>query len=345
MSEFRKDPLTARWRIVAEGRLARPNKYAAPVPTASDSEDCPFCEGHEARTPAEVAAVRPKGSLPNGPGWTVRAIPNRYPTVTPDAHSGPSPNHGRFERALGSGVHEVIIEAPRHSPDLPYLHPMQLGVLFRFLRDRVRVATDRGGVAAVVLFENRGPESGGTLPHPHAQLIATETVPYRLEEELRGFRLPAESTTDRCRLESIVDAEVASGERIIASDSSFTTFAPFASEFPYEVWLVPKRHATTFAGSTDREVDRLAQLLPALLRTIDTIRPGASYNWIIHGLSGPSAAGAPFHWHVEVAPRLVRADGYDLGAGTPVNPVAPEAAATEIREKLVVEDRPDPQKP
>ena len=80
MSEFRKDPITGIWRIVAEGRGTRPNEYAAPPPSPSAEADCPFCEGREALTPPEVAAVRLDRSAPNGPGWTVRAIPNRFPT-------------------------------------------------------------------------------------------------------------------------------------------------------------------------------------------------------------------------------------------------------------------------
>jgi UDPglucose--hexose-1-phosphate uridylyltransferase len=342
MPEFRKDPLTGRWRIIAEGRLGRPNKYAGPLPVPRADDDCPFCEGREERTPPELAALRPAGGPPNGPGWTVRAIPNRYPTVSPSSPSPSTTDRRWFEQKPATGIHEVIIEAPRHSPDLPYLAGDQLQSLFRFFRDRVRSAVAGSRLPGVILFENRGPESGGTLPHPHAQLIATEQLPPRVEEELQGFRREAASPTGGCLLESMVKADLDAAERVISSDGTLTAFAPFASEFPYEVWIAPRRHASTFSDSTDEELDRLAQLLPALLRSLDAVRPGGSYNWFVHGVADPTSR---FHWHLEIAPRWVRADGYDLGAGMAVNPVAPEAAAAELRQKLAETERSGPQKP
>jgi UDPglucose--hexose-1-phosphate uridylyltransferase len=332
MSEFRRDPITGRWRVVAEGRSARPNEYPFPPVSPTAEADCPFCEGHEARTPPEVAAVRGPTTEPDGPGWTVRAIPNRFPTVSSPSTPPVLESSRPFERAPAAGVHEVVIAGPQHSPDLGYLPPEHLRALFRLLRDRVRSLTDRPGIGAVLLFENRGPESGGTLPHPHLQLVATELVPFRLEEERAGFDRRTRPTTGRCLLESVVAAERAARERIVDDEGAFTAFAPFASEFPFELWLVPKRHATTFAEASDVEVDELATLLPRVLRGLDAISPRASYNWYVHGMR--PRRGSVFHWHVELAPRLVRADGFELGAGTSVNPVAPEAAAEQFRDQF-----------
>ena len=345
MPEFRKDPLTGRWRIVAEGRSARPNEYAPGPALPSNDADCPFCEGREARTPPEVAAVRGNAGRPNGPGWTVRAVPNRFPSVAPA--SGPPLPAGAapFQRHAATGAHEVIIESPGHSPDLPYLAPEQLRSVFRFLRERVAALTALPGISSVVLFENRGPESGGTLPHPHAQIVATELPSPRVEEEAEGFRRGSAGTAGECRLEAIVAAESGARERVVSSAGAFTAFAPFASEFPYETWIVPKRHANTFAESTDREVDELAVLLPSVLRALDGVRPRASYNWYVHGRASRTDSPAAFHWHVEVAPRLVRPDGYELGSGVSVNPVPPERAAAELRKGLTTSGRPAARKP
>lgn len=334
MSEFRKDPITGRWRIIAEGRSARPNEYGTLPPAVTADANCPFCEGNESRTPPEVASVRPPGSVPNGPGWLARSIPNRFPTVAPGSPSSAPRGASPFERAPGAGFHEVIIEGPAHTPDLPYLADDHLTALFRFLRERVRDVSSRSTVAAALLFENRGPESGGTLPHPHAQLVATEDVPFRLMEEREGFRRASRSGRDSCLLEAVARAESDAAVRVVSADELFLAFAPFASEHPYEVWVVPRRHRAMFSDATDEEVDRLAQLLPAVLRALDGVRPYSSYNWFVHGLRSPPQEEAEFHWHVEVAPRLVRPDGYELGGGTSVNPVSPETAALELRSQL-----------
>jgi UDPglucose--hexose-1-phosphate uridylyltransferase len=277
-------------------------------------------------TPPESAALRPPGSPSNGPGWRARAIPNRFPTVDGVPGSVP-PDLGTFTSQPGEGVHEVVIEGPQHSPGLAYLPPEQRRDVFRFLRDRVRDLTARPGIANVLLFENWGPESGGTLWHPHAQLVGLPFVPPRVAEERDHFQ---KAPAGGCLLESIVDAERKAAARLVSDAPSMVAYAPFASEHPFETWIVPKRHGASFGDATDTEVDRLAELLPAVLRALATAWPGSSYNWFVHGLGATAPGGAAFHWHVEVVPRLVRPDGFDLGAGVPVNPVAPEAAATAL---------------
>lgn len=345
MSEFRRDPITGRWRVVAEGRSARPDEYRAPSSYRSaDAEDCPFCEGREGRTPPEIAAVRPNGSVADAPGWTVRSIPNRFPTVDGVGTEGATAGSGMFQRAAGAGLHEVIVTSPAHAPGLPHFTSSHLRELFRFFRVRVRDLAARPSIRSVLLFENAGPESGGTLLHPHVQLVATETIPFRLIEELEGFRRIADSGPSDCGLESVVASEARAAERIVANDERFAVLAPFASEHPYEIWIIPHRHASTFAAASGGEVERLAELLPAVLRALDRVRPGASYNWYIHGLEPPPGTGSGFHWHVEIAPRLLRVDGYELGAGTPVNPVPPERATAELRAQLEKERSSAPQK-
>ena len=331
MSEFRRDPFLGRWTIVAEGRSARPNEYTGPPPPAGAAADCPFCEGHESRTPPEVAAVRPSGSAPNGPGWTARAIPNRFPTVTLAPTAPAVASTATLEREPALGIHEVIVEDSRHGTDLPYLPADQHRTLFRFFRDRMRAALGTPGVSNVLLFENRGPESGGTLPHPHAQLVASHRIPARLEEERRAFRTGGADSPGTCRLEKVVESELHAGERVVAHEGALTAFAPFASDFPYEVWIVPDRHAASFADATDVEVDGLASLLPQVLRALDRVRSHPSYNWFVHGDRASADGTGGFHWHVEVVPRLVRPDGYELGSGVAVNPVRPETAAAELR--------------
>jgi UDPglucose--hexose-1-phosphate uridylyltransferase len=336
MSEFRRDPFLGHWRLFAEGRSARPNEYAVPPVAAGSAEGCPFCPGRESQTPSELAAVRPPDSPPNRPGWTVRSIPNRFPTLEPTARGSASPPGAFFERSPGVGTHEVIVASPFHGTALAFLPGDAQLALFRFFRDRVRVAEDRAGVRTTILLENKGPESGGTLPHPHAQLLASETVPDRVREESDALR----RSRPGCGLERVLEHERAAGERIVEETDSFLVFAPFASEHPLELWIVPRRHRPSLAAARDAEVDALAGVLPRALRALEATRPGASYNWFVHGRSGSGTDVDAFHWHVELTPRLHRADGFELAAGIPVNSILPEQAAVEYRRAIGREAEP-----
>src|SRR3989304_5198350 len=69
-TELRKDPTSGRWVLVTN-RARRP----------SDGPRCPFCPGHEAETPPEIAAYRSDGQPPNSSDWLVRVIPERAPLL------------------------------------------------------------------------------------------------------------------------------------------------------------------------------------------------------------------------------------------------------------------------
>ena len=332
MSEFREDPITGRRVILVPGRAARPNEHAVAPPTATTVGDCPFCEGNESRTPAELAAVGAPGRRPNGPGWQVRVIPNRFPTV----EGGPSPpgakeEAGRLDGRPASGYHEVVIESPTHSPGLPFLPEDQVLRVLRMCRDRVRYLSERSPGGSVTLFENVGPESGGSLWHPHSQLVAVPVVSPSLLEEMEGAERFRGRTGAGCAFEEVAKWETRDGSRRIFDSGGLVAYAPFASAYPFEVRLLPSRHAPSFGEATDEEVEALARRLPPLLQALLSVVPGASYNLVVRA---PATAYDRYHWHLDLYPRLVRPDGFDLGSGFHVNTVSPEDAAEALRAAL-----------
>src|SRR5215204_4785669 len=140
-AEVRIDQLTGLRTILSPARADRPFDFGgvATEPDPKGAETCPFCEGHEDRTPPETWADRPGGGEPDTPGWRVRAVPNLYPAL---AQSGEGPasaaasregltatgdplravSRGRepdlFRASAASGFHEVIISTPRHRTSL-----------------------------------------------------------------------------------------------------------------------------------------------------------------------------------------------------------------------------------
>src|SRR5687768_7356502 len=128
MAEVRIDPLSGLRAIVATERAERPGGALAVAPPAPiDAATDPFAEGHEDQTPPELYAVRPAGGAPDGPGWTVRAFPNRFPALTPGA---PTPAHdaqpGLFTALPARGAHEIIVNSPLAVPSLARLSAAQV---------------------------------------------------------------------------------------------------------------------------------------------------------------------------------------------------------------------------
>ena len=165
MPELRDDPLTGELVLLAPGRAARPHTVRRGAPGLVEAVPCPFCPGHEAETPPEVARVG--GGAPNGPGWRLRAFPNLYPIVGgPDATPG------------ATGAHEVVVLAPEHDRDLARLSDDDAGEVFALLRDRSG-ALATAGHAHVQVSVNHGAAAGASIAHPHAQILALDFVPPR----------------------------------------------------------------------------------------------------------------------------------------------------------------------
>ncbi|MCA9134779.1 MAG: DUF4921 family protein [Planctomycetales bacterium] len=79
-NEMRHDWLADRWVIIAPQRTTRPTDFVTTPAAIVDKGDCPFCCGHEERTPAAVASYR-SSRASNAGHWCVRVVPNKFPAV------------------------------------------------------------------------------------------------------------------------------------------------------------------------------------------------------------------------------------------------------------------------
>ena len=85
MPELRKDYVTDTWVVFSTVRSKRPEELKTSGRT-TPAEKCPFCYGHEHMTPPEILAYRKDGH-PNGSGWWIRCVPNKYPALEVEARS------------------------------------------------------------------------------------------------------------------------------------------------------------------------------------------------------------------------------------------------------------------
>jgi UDPglucose--hexose-1-phosphate uridylyltransferase len=349
LPEARIDQLTGQRALLAPGRRGRPRAFvpAAAQPRADAGATCPFCEGREQRTPPEVWANRPDGGEADGPGWTQRSVPNRYPVLTgpgtgvdagsaardsgltsaadPLRSSARAAEPELFRTAAVDGAHEVIVNSPRHVASLADLDEGELaGALAAW---RTRIATHADDASLVHLCVNEGPLAGSTLPHTHAQLFALPFVPTEVARERERFTAYHERTMGSHLLEDVLVEEVRRRDRLVAIDGDAALFCPWASRTPYEMRIVPRSVAPRFERD-DRGAAMLGRALAALGRLFDGV-PQLNL-WVRTAPRGT----AEFHWHIDLLPRLSIRAGFELGTGIEINSVAPERAAAELREAL-----------
>jgi UDPglucose--hexose-1-phosphate uridylyltransferase len=334
LPELRIDPLSGHRTIVAGERSRRPGGEPGCLPPEPiDRERDPFAEGHEDRTPPELAALRPNGGPPNSPGWTVRVVPNLYPALAPQAPGPGAPGDGAparsevqlelFVSRPASGAHEVIINGPQPVVSLAELPLEQVSAAVEVWRERMRAHSQS---AYVQLIVNERREAGASLPHTHAQLYALDFVPASVARERERFGAYATRMMGQNLLADLVAEEVRLRERIVAIDEEAVLIAPYSSRLPFELMLAPRVPRARFEDDGATGAALLHDGLQRLARHLGSSPP--LNMWV---RTAPRGA-EHFCWRIDVLPRLTHIAGLELAAELNLNIVAPEDAAAALRD-------------
>ena len=248
---------------------------------------CPFCPGGlEAPVPYDVR-------------WFV----NRWPSM-PD------------------GRCEVVLYTPRHDASFWALGEDGAARVVDLWAERSAQLGARDDIAYVLVFENRGPEVGSTITHPHGQIYAFDFVPdVPLGELERGtaFGPP--------------------GDRLVATAAGWQAWVPEAPTFPYALLLVPDMEIPDLPSLSSPGRRALARLLIDVLARLDRVFAAQTpYMLWIHQrpFDGGNWPQARLHveivtpWRASGVARYVAAG--ELGSGVFWNPVAPEDAAQALRD-------------
>jgi UDPglucose--hexose-1-phosphate uridylyltransferase len=331
LPELRKDPITGRWVIVATDRAMRPadfiREHVAPV----EGRFCPFCPGHEEKTPPEVLAYRPGGGLPNSTGWSLRVVPNKFPALRVEGDLNRQ-GEGLYDKMNGVGAHEVVIETPDHMLTLGDLSEKQVEDVFWASRDRIVDLRKDIRLRYILVFKTHGDAAGATLEHTHSQIIALPVIPKRALEEMEGARRYFDYRERCIYCDMVRQEEEGGGTRMILETEHYVAFCPYASRFAFETWIVPKKHSSHFESVEIAQVKNLGWMLRAVIRKVDQVLERPAYNLMIHSAPVQEGAMTHYHWHMEIIPRLTRVAGFEWGTDLYINPTPPEEAARFLRD-------------
>ncbi|MBI4907838.1 MAG: galactose-1-phosphate uridylyltransferase [Acidobacteria bacterium] len=332
MPELRQDPATKEWVIIATERMQRPDEFCRPAARPIQPEhdpDCPFCPGLETRTPPELWARRNAG-VANDPGWSVRVIPNKFAALVDEGNTDRHLLDGFFRQMDAVGHHEVVLETPVHNRFIHLMSTAEVEEVLHAYRARYLGLRQDRRVKLILIFKNHGEAAGTSLTHPHSQIAATPVVlayvRRKCEEAIRYF-----DATGRCLYVDIQKAEGQSGQRVILESGCFLVFHPFASQVPFETWIVPKRHRPSFGQVSTEELQDLAGVLKESLRRLAVLLNDPDYNYVIHSAPVDGEDEEYFLWHLEIVPRLTRIAGFELGTGMRINTARPEETALAMR--------------
>lgn len=320
-SQLRYDPLLDDWVVIAGHRQDR--TFQPPA------EQCPLCPSAPGR-PTEIPAE----------DYQVVVFENRFPALAMSAVE-PAPPAGDdplLAHRPGVGRCEVVCFTSDHVGAFSRLSPARVRTVMHAWADRTAELSELPGVEYVFVFENRGEEIGVTLAHPHGQIYGYPFVPPRIRRRLDVARRHRERTGD-CLSCAVLAAERRAGSRVVAGSAQWTAYVPAAARWPYEVHLVPHRHAPDLPALSRSERADFAEVYLDVLDRFDGLFDGPT----------PYIAAwqqAPVHGERELAhvslqlftvrrapDKLKFLAGSESGVGVFVNDIPPEVAADRLRSR------------
>lgn len=341
MPELRKDPIIGRWVIIATERARRPDFFITSAQDGPQEKICPFCEGNEQQTPPEIYSIRPKHTPANAPGWELRVVPSIAPFLRIE---GELDRHGKglYDLMTGVGAHEIIIESKEHTNNMSDLSPEQISKVIGCYIDRIVDLEKDKRFKYVMVFKNHGWSAGaGGIRHTRSQLIATPVNPKRVKEELVGARQYYDYH-ERCIFCDLIRQELETKSRVILDLDGFVVISPFAARFPFEMWVLPKKHSCDFVSLDAESRLNLGKVMKTILAKLKVGLNDPPYNYVIH--TAPfrrqktgywKSIDHDYHWHIEIMPRLTRVAGFEWGTGFYICPLPPEDSAKYLREVVI----------
>lgn len=319
MSQLRQNKLTGEWIIYAENRQKRPYDFVRHIaPKDIDASACPFCPGREDKITEIIEQVGTNEK------WSLRVFSNLYPAVS-EAVAKIQPQETIYQQAEGVGRHEILVDTPEHGQTIDTFSKEQLTDVFNMLFRRYESMATEKKIKHIQIFKNCGADAGMSISHSHWQILGLPLVSKRILDWKKNIEMFQEKTTD-CMFCDMITYELKKETRMIGISRYFLAFVPYASRFPYEVWIAPKRHFDCFCEVEAEELLDLSEFMLSILRKIVKIKENVGYN--ICFMDAPlQRENYLFHWHIEIMPRIGGFAGLECATETYINSMLPERAA------------------
>lgn len=243
--------------------------------------------------------------------WLVKVVENRFPSLTSD-------------NPQSYGKQEIVIDTPLASTPFSHLSEEQIINVFKTYQKRTVELLEQNGIVYVLVFRNDGYEAGASLAHAHSQIFALPIIPQKFLRESELIDKYIENN-HRNPFDDIINYEKRSKKRIICEDDYFIVFCPYASQWPFEFWMMPKQHITSSIDLDKPHLKSIAKHLRQFLKKLN--RHKISFNIYLENGVNPN-----HRFCLKVCGRSNIWGGFELATGIVINTVPPESAASWYRE-------------
>jgi len=327
---LRRDPLNKIWVIFA------PEKVKTLISGSSENDAKfdvdPFVPGLESATGPDI--LRHNDPLYAVGGWSSRVFPAKNPILRVENEKN-GRGHGLYDSMSRLGAHEVVVETPKSGIGLDQLSVEEIADGIKIIFDRIADLRKDTRFRYISVIKSRGAAAGGTINHNYSEIKAYPFIPpfvrNKLDNCLEYYRVK-----ERCLLCDIIDQELSNRKRIVEEHENFVAFCPYASRFPFEMTVLPKKHGRILSDNPVSAINDFAKILRSVAVKLKNGLNSPAYNMVFNYLPVNSGGDAEaeslaYHWHLEIIPRISVITADSLENGIFVNPTLPEDAAEFLR--------------
>jgi UDPglucose--hexose-1-phosphate uridylyltransferase len=312
MYELRWNPVLKWWVMVSSERQNRP---------LTPKDYCPFCPG--------------SGKIPDK--YEVMSYDNDWPILSPDPPKVAPLDSSIFKNAKSYGKCEVILYSPEHNSSLGELSDESIEKLIELWVNKYIELGEKDFIKYVFIFENRGEEVGVTITHPHGQIYGFPFIPKKIEIELSSCKEYSDTSQKNLYLE-ILKEELRQKKRIVDENKCFVTFVPYFADYPYQVFIVPRKKRLSLDEFGSEEKTLLGKSLKRIVNTYDNLFDrDFPYMMCFHQKPTDGRDYSYYQFHIEFYPPLRSGEtqkfnaSSETGSWTHGNPTSPEEIAKELR--------------
>ncbi len=295
-TEIRRDYLFDEYVIISPGRGKRPYDTKKNRHQLIETADSP-----------RIDLEKEVYSITQDRHWLVKVVENRFSALTTN-------------NPKAYGKQELVVDTPLANKSFAHLPITQIENVLNAYQARITKLLALNNIAYVLIFKNDGFEAGASLAHAHSQIFALPIVPKRFMEHSKHIE---EYFMDKKKepIEDIIHFEKTHQKRVVAEDQHFIAICPYASQYPFEVWLIPKQHATNFSEFNKAQIKSCSKHLKHLTSKLTDAQ--ISYNFFIENGVSPH-----YRCIIKIYGRSSIWGGFEVATGMVINTVPPESAAS-----------------
>ncbi|MGI6394934.1 MAG: HIT domain-containing protein [bacterium] len=327
---LRRDPLNRLWVIFAPEKVETIIEQSVESDAKFDID--PFVPGFEYATGKDILSRTNPAYADKG--WSSRVFPAKNPILKVE-NEKKSKGVGLYDAMSRIGAHEVVVETPKSNVFFDQLSIEEIADAFSIIRERVNDLKKDSRFRYIMVTKNRGLAAGGTINHNYSEIKAFPFVPpivqYRVES-CRQYYLAKE----RCLLCDVIEQELSEQKRVIYETDQFIAICPYASRYPFEIMILPRKHTNIFDTIPNEAVKELAKIAKVIFYKLRKGLKSPAYNCVFQFQpinSGPNEIieSKAHHWYITVIPRISKIPSELLEAGVYVNPTFPEDATAFLK--------------